>query len=161
MSKRPELRRLQRNAQKKFRPSNAVNNSNDVSNVLFGSQENVMKNFGLNVQELKVYLERMESEMKKDFETECREKIAEAEEYASVANLLITIYAIKMSRKSREHTKDLIHRMLDNYNTATDYIKRVGAKEAYRQLHTDLEVTLEFDSEKMNKEFGFTEVNKE
>lgn len=148
MSKRSELRRMQREAEKRSKTT-------VLSPRQYGTQEQVMKDFNLSVQGLQVYLERMEKQMKEDFQKEYEEKLHEAEEYASVANLLITIYALKMSRKNREHTKDLIQRMLDNYNPATAYIKRVGAKEAYKRAHADFDITLEFDSDKMNKEFGF------
>lgn len=156
MSKRSELRRLQKSAEKKKTKVTPSSTNAIPVNVLYGSQESVQRNFGLSVSELKIYPECMESEIKKDFEQECIEKINKAEEYAAVANLLITIYALKMSRKNREHTKDLIHRMLDNYNAATEYLNRVGAKEAYRQAHNDLGVTFEFDSDSLNEEFGFT-----
>lgn len=153
MSKRSELRRLQKNAEKKSQkcvPSIPVN-------VLYGSQQQVQKDFGLSISELKVYLERMEKEIKDDYDTEYQEKLYKAEEYIFVANLLISIYAIKMSRKKYEHTKDLIQRMLDNFNAATEFVNRVGAKEAYRLAHRDLGVEIKLDSEDMNKEFGFAE----
>lgn len=151
MSKRSELRRMQREAEKKKTTQIQAN----PVNVLYGSQAQVQKDFGLSVQELKVYLERMEAEIKKDMQAEYQEKLEKAEEYTFVANLLISIYAVKMSRKKHEHTKDLIQRMLDNFNAATEFVNRVGAKEAYRLAHRDLGITLQLDSEDMNKEFAF------
>lgn len=151
MSKRSELRRLQREAEKNKKTSA----SSAPVNVLYGSQQQVQKDFGLSIQELKVYLERMEKQIKDDCISECQEKLCKAEDYIAVANLLIAIYAIKMSRKDREHTKDLIQRMLDNLSAATEYVERVGITEAYQQAHEDFDINIEFDSIDINKEFGF------
>lgn len=152
MSKRSELRRLQREAEKR---KEKVNTAQAPLNVLYGSQVQVQKDFGLSVQELKVYLERMERQIKEDLIVECREKIYKAEDYIAVGYLMTVIYAIKMSRKSREHTKDLIQRMLDNLNIATEYVERVGIQKAYKDAHDDFGITIEFDSIDINKEFGF------
>lgn len=153
MGKRSELRRQQK--------SNVGNKGKQMqdkkfpTNVIYGSEKQVQNDFGISLQQLKAYLSRMEKEIKDDCVKEYQEKISKSEEYIAVGNLLIAIYAIKMSRKNREHTKDLIHRMLDNYNTAMHYVNKVGIKEAYKQAHEELDVTLEFDSDNLNEEFGF------
>lgn len=152
MSKRSELRRIQREAEKK----KTTQTQTIPLNVLYGSQTQVQKDFGLSVQELKVYLERMERQIKSDLIEECREKICKAEDYIAVGYLMTVIYALKMSRKSREHTKDLIQRMLDNLNIATEYVERVWIEQAYKNAHEDFDITIEFDSVDINKEFGFT-----
>lgn len=151
MSKRSELRRMQREAEKK-KPEVAPN---IPLNVLYGSQSQVQKDFGLSIAELKVYLERMERQIKEDVIEECREKLFKAEDYIAVGYLMTVIYALKMSRKSHERTKDLIQRMLDNLNAATQYVERVGIDKAYKDAHEDFDITIEFDSVDINKEFGF------
>lgn len=153
MSKRSELRRIQREAEKKRTTSKEVT---VPVNVLYGSQNQVQRDFGLSVPELKAYLERMEKEIKKDYEKQYNEKLNKAEDYIAVGFLMTVIYALKMSRKSREHTKDLIQRMLDNLNVATEYVERVGIDQAYKNAHEDFDITIEFDSVDINKEFGFT-----
>lgn len=156
MSKRSELRRIQRESEKKQkRVGNTIQNL--PLNVLSCSEEQVMRNFNLSSYELKTYLERMEKQIKKDLIAEYQKKLYMAEDYIAVGYLVTVIYALKMSRKSREHTKDLIQRMLDNLNIATEYVERVGIEQAYKNAHEDFDITIEFDSIDINKEFEFTE----
>mgnify|MGYP003369977191 FL=1 len=99
--------------------------------------------------------EAREKEMFDGFQKEAQEKLWKAEDYIAVANILISVYAIKMSRKSREHTKDLIQRMISNMNSAREYIESVGIEKAYEYAKNDFDIELEFDSVDINKEFGF------
>ena len=99
--------------------------------------------------------ETREKEMFDGFQKEAQEKLWKAEDYIAVANILISVYAIKMSRKNREHTKDLIQRMISNMNPAREYIERVGIQKAYEYAKKDFDIELEFDSIDINKEFGF------
>lgn len=99
--------------------------------------------------------EAREKEMFDGFQKEAQEKLWKAEDYIAVANILISVYAIKMSRKNREHTKDLIQRMISNMNPAREYIERVGIQKAYEYVKKDFDIELEFDSIDINKEFGF------
>lgn len=154
MSKRSELRRIQREAEKKQkRVENTIQNL--PLNVLSCSEEQVMRNFNLSTYELKTYLERMEKQIKTDLIAEYQEKLYMAEDYIAVGYLVTVIYALKMSRKSHERTKDLIQRMLDNLNVATEYVERIGIQKAYKDAHEDFGINIEFDSIDINKEFGF------
>lgn len=119
--------------------------------------EQISKATGARVEQLMIWKEAREAEIRKAAILESQEKLWRAEDYIAVANILITIYALKMSRKSREHTKDLINRMLDNLNPAREYVDRVGVQKAYEQAHEDFGIELEFDSMDLNKEFGFSE----
>lgn len=126
-------------------------------NVLSYSEQQIANSTGIKMAQLKTYISTMEEKIKKDCILESQERLWKAEDYIAVANVLISVYAVKMSRKSREHTKDLIQRMLDNLNPAREYVDRVGVQEAYRQAHEDFGIELEFDSVDMNKEFGFSD----
>lgn len=152
MGKRSELRRIQKNAEKK-RKSNA---SSLPINVMYGSEENVQKNFGLNAQELKVYLERMERRMKADFEENYQKRLYKAEDYITVGYLCVVMFAINKSRKKHEHTKDLIQRMLEHLNEAQNYVNEIGIDKAYQQAKELFDINIEFDSVDINKEFGIT-----
>lgn len=146
MSKRSELRRKQKEAEK------AQKNKVQIPiNVFSGNSEQPGKNFGLGVAEMKVYLDKVEKGVRKEVAVEYQEKLEKAEDFIAVGNILVSIYAIKMSRKNREHTKDLIQRMLDNFGAATEYVERVGIKEAYRQAHEDFDINIEFDVEEINE----------
>lgn len=153
MGKRSELRRIQRNADKKKKS----NNSTMPVNVMYGSQTKVQENFGLSVQELKVYLERMERSMKADFEENYQKKLYKAEDYITVGYLCVVMFAINNSRKKHEHTKDLIQRMLENLNEAQNYVNEIGIDKAYQKAKEMFDINIEFDSVDINKEFGITE----
>lgn len=153
MGKRSELRRIQKNAEKKKKSNNPA----IPVNVMYGSQSKVQENFGLNVQELKVYLERMERSMKADFEEDYKKRLYKAEDYITVGYLCVVMFAINKSRKKHEHTKDLIQRMLENLNEAQNYVNEIGIDEAYLQAKKMFDINIEFDSVDINKEFGITE----
>lgn len=126
-------------------------------NVLSYSEQQIANSTGIKMAQLKTYISTMEEKIKKDCILESQEKLWKAEDYIAVANVLISVYTVKMSRKSHEKTKDLINRMIDNLNPAREYVDRVGVQEAYRQAHEDFGIELEFDSVDMNKEFGFSD----
>lgn len=151
MSKRSEFRRLQKNAEK----SNQKAVSNIPKNVLYGSQQQVQKDFGLSVTQLKFYLEKMEREIKEDYQKQYQEKLLKSQDYIAVAYVLIAIYAIKLSRKKYEHTKDLVDRFMDNIGEATHYLETVGVEEAYKGIQEEFGIDIEFDSVDINEEFGF------
>lgn len=149
MSKRAEFRRQEKQAAKSKLPAPL-----NVSNY---TVEQIANTAGTKIEYLTIWKNAREEEMRKAATLQAQEKLWKAEDYLAVANILITVYAIKMSRKDREHTKDLIHRMLNNLNAARDYVDHIGVQEAYNQAHKDLGIELEFDSMDLNKEFGFEE----
>lgn len=152
MSKRAEFKRQQKEAEK-----HAKSKLPAPLNVSNYTAEQIASATGTKIEYLMIWKNAREEEMRKAAALEAQEKLYKAEDYIAVANILITVYAIKMSRKSREHTKDLIHRMLDNLNAAKGYVERVGVDKAYEYAHRDFEIELEFDSMDLNKEFGFEE----
>lgn len=149
MSKRSELRRKQKEAEKSQK-----NKVQIPINVLSGNSDQPGKNFGLGVAEMKVYLDKIEKGVRKEVAVEYQEKLGKAEDLIAIGNILISIYAIKMSRKDREHTKDLIQRMLDNFGAATAYVEKVGIEEAYKQAHEDFDINIEFDADGINEILG-------
>lgn len=149
MSKRSELRRKQKEAEKSQK-----NKVQIPINVLSGNSDQPGKNFGLGVAEMKVYLDKVEKGVRKEVAVEYQEKLGKAEDLIAIGNILISIYAIKMSRKGREHTKDLIQRMLDNFGAATAYVEKVGIEEAYKQAHEDFDINIEFDADGINEILG-------
>lgn len=54
-----------------------------------------------------------------------------------------------------DHTKDLINRMINNFNAAKEYVEKTGIEKAYEYAKQDFGISLEFDSMDINKEFGF------
>lgn len=123
--------------------------------------EQISKATGARVESLKLYLMQREDEMRKELYkeiseeliSESQEKLWKAEDYIAVANVLISLFAIK---KTWGFTKSN-QRFLENLNSAKEYIEEVGIEKAYQEAKETMEIELEFDSMDINKEFGFGE----
>ena len=102
---------------------------------------------------MKLYLMQREDEMREALIKESQEKLWKAEDYIAVANILISLFAIK---KTWGFTKSN-QRFLENLNAAKEYIEEVGIEKAYQEAKETMEIELEFDSMDINKEFGFGE----
>lgn len=124
MSKRAEMRRLQREAEKR---------------------EKLANNVGLKVQQLEnwaaVTEQEMHQNMFKDFCIEFNDRLYEAEGYVSLANIIVSCIAIHMSWG---YTK-AIGRFISNINPPRDYVKRIGVRKAFEQCCKDYDLDLEFD----------------
>lgn len=137
-------RRRQQKATEKTRLSAPYNFSNL-------SLEQISKVTGARIESLKLYLEQREDEMREALIKESQEKLWKAEDYIAVANVLISLFAIK---KTWGFTKSN-QRFLENLNSAKEYIEEVGIEKAYQKAKETMEIELEFDSMDINKEFGF------
>lgn len=139
-------RRRQQKAAEKTRLSAPYNFKNF-------SLEQISKATGARVESLKLYLMQREDEMREALIKESQEKLWKAEDYIAVANILISLFAIK---KTWGFTKSN-QRFLENLNAAKEYIEEVGIEKAYQEAKETMEIELEFDSMDINKEFGFGE----
>lgn len=139
-------RRRQQKATEKTRLSAPYNFSNL-------SLEQISKVTGARVESLKLYLEQREDEMREALIKESQEKLWKAEDYIAVANILISLFAIK---KTWGFTK-ANQRFLENINSAKEYIEEVGIEKAYQEAKETMGIELEFDSVNINKEFSFGE----
>lgn len=139
-------RRRQQKAAEKTRLSAPYNFSNF-------SLEQISKATGARVESLKLYLEQREDEMREALIKKSQEKLWKAENYIAVANVLISLFAIK---KTWGFTKSN-QRFLENLNSAKEYIEEVGIEKAYQEAKETMGIELEFDSMNINKEFGFGE----
>ena len=105
------------------------------------------------VDSLKFWCEAREKEIEDIYQKEAREKLEKAEDYIAVANILITLVAIKMTWGYTKANQ----RLLENYNAATEYVTRNGIEKTYQELQKQMGIELEFDSMDINREFGFGE----
>ena len=117
------------------------------------SLEQISKATGARVESLKLYLMQREDEMREELIKESQEKLWKAEDYIAVANVLISLFAIK---KTWGFTKSN-QRFLENLNSAKEHIEEVGIEKAYQEAKKTMGIKLEFDSININKEFGFGE----
>ena len=142
---RAERRRQQKAAEKSRNPI-PYNFSNY-------SLEQISKTTGARVETLKLYLKQREDEMREELIKESQEKLWKAEDYIAVANVLISLFAIKKTWKFTKANQ----RFLENLNSAMEYVEKIGVEKAYQEAKETMGIELEFDSMDINKEFGFGE----
>lgn len=152
------MNRAERRRQQKVAEKTRLNAPYNFSNF---SLEQISKATGARVESLKLYLMQREDEMRKELHkeiseeliSESQEKLWKAEDYIAVANVLISLFAIK---KTWGFTKSN-QRFLKNLNSAKEHIEEVGIEKAYQEAKETMGIKLEFDSININKEFGFGE----
>ena len=142
------MNRAERRRQQKAAEKTRLNAPYNFSNF---SLEQISKATGARVESLKLYLEQREDEMREALIKKSQEKLWKAENYIAVANVLISLFAIK---KTWGFTKSN-QRFLENLNSAKEYIEEVGIEKAYQEAKETMEI--ELDSMDINKEFGFGE----
>lgn len=117
------------------------------------SMSELSKVTGARIDSLKFWCAEREKEISEFYAEEARKKLWKAEDYVAVANILISLVAIKMTWGFTKANQ----RFLDNINPAKVYLERNGVQKVYEQLHKEMGIELEFDSIDINKEFGFVE----
>ena len=106
---------------------------------------------GSKVDSLKFWCANREKEYEKFYSEQAREKLFKAEDYIAVANVLISLLAIKMTWGFTKANQ----KFLENLNPAKDYLERNGVEKVYQELHKQMGIELIFDNMDINKEFGF------
>ena len=141
-------RRRQEKAAGKVKPKNAV----PAPVYLTGQTvQQICDTVGAKVDTMMEYLEAKEREIREAVTLEAQEKLYRAENYIGVINVIIALYAIKMTWGFTKANK----RFLDNWNAAERYVERIGFKSAYEQARREMGIELEFDDMDINREFGF------
>ncbi len=152
------MNRAERRRQQKATEKTRLNAPYNFSNF---SLEQISKVTGARVESLKLYLMQREEEMRKELYkeiseelvSESQEKLWKAEDYIAVANVLISLFAIKKTWKFTKSNQ----RFLENLNSAMEYVEKIGVEKAYQEAKETMGIELEFDSVNINKEFGFGE----
>lgn len=144
------MNRAERRRQQKAAEKTRLNAPYNFSNFKL---EQISKATGARVESLKLYLMQREDEMREALIKKSQEKLWKAEDYIAVANVLISLFAIK---KTWGFTKSN-QRFLENLNSAKEYIEEVEIEKAYQEAKETMGIELEFDSMDINKEFGFGE----
>ena len=144
------MNRAERRRQQKQSGKTSIPAPMNVANF---TVDQIAKATGTRVESLMIWKEDRENEMSEAYQKEAQEKLWKAEDYIAVANILISLYAIKFTWGFTKANK----RFLDNFNAAREYVNRVGVEKAYEQARREMDIDLEFDSIDMNKEFGFGE----
>ena len=120
----------------------------DVTN--FSAQQ-ISKLTGAKVESIKFWCSAREKEYEDFYTKQAQEKLWKAEDYIAVANILISLLAIKMTWGFTKANQ----KFLENLNPAKDYLERNGVEKVYQELHKQMGIELIFDNMDINKEFGF------
>lgn len=120
----------------------------DVTN--FSAQQ-ISKLTGAKVESIKFWCSAREKEYEDFYTKQAQEKLWKAEDYIAVANILISLLAIKMTWGYTKANQ----RFLENLNPAKEYLERNGVEKVYQELHKQMGIELIFDNMDINKEFGF------
>jgi hypothetical protein len=120
------MNRAERRRQQKASEKTRLNAPYNFSNF---SLEQISKVTGARVESLKLYLMQREDEIREELIKESQEKLWKAEDYIAVANVLISLFAIK---KTWGFTKSN-QRFLENLNSAKEHIEEVGIEKAYQE----------------------------
>ena len=96
------------------------------------------------------YLSAMETRTAKHCGDVAAELLYNSEIYICAANIIIMLYAMKMTVGSLKTVQKSMNRIVGNYNRASDYVDKIGIRAAYEELARDFGVQLEFDDCDMN-----------
>ena len=94
---------------------------------------------------LQTYLKRMEQQKTEAVTDavirEAQEKLERAEDYITITNIIISLYAIKFSWGFTKANK----KFLKNWKAAMDYVDRIGVAKAYELAHKEMDIDVEFE----------------
>lgn len=94
---------------------------------------------------LQNYLKAREDEITEQATDACireaQEKLERAEDYITITNIIISIYAIKFSWGFTKAKK----KFLDNWKSAMEYVNRIGVAKAYEYAKRDMDIEVEFE----------------
>lgn len=90
---------------------------------------------------LQTYLKRMEQQKTDAVIREAQEKLERAEDYITITNIIISLYAIKFSWGFTKANK----KFLKNWKAAMDYVNRIGVAKAYELAHKEMDIDVEFE----------------
>lgn len=122
-------------------------------NITNFTMEQIPRQTGVRIESLKAYLNAREQEIKEQLIKESQEKLWKAEDYIAVANILISVIAIKKAWGFKKANQNFI----DKITEAEKYVEKVGVEVAYKEIKEEMGLQIEFDSFDINKEFGFGE----
>ena len=95
---------------------------------------------------LQTYLKRMEQQKTEAVTDavirEAQEKLERAEDYITITNIIISLYAIKFSWVFTKANK----KFLKNWKAAMDYVDRIGVAKAYELAHKEMDIDVEFEN---------------
>lgn len=95
--------------------------------------------------DIEKYLEAMEDMVAKKAGDAAAQLLYDSEIYICAANMIIMLYAMKMTVGNLKTVQRKMNDIVGNYNAASNYVDRIGIRKAYEELNRDFGVKLEFD----------------
>ena len=131
---RAEMRRKAREQEKCRLPLNLKTQLGQVAG-LTGQQAMILQNY-LKAREYEITEQATDACIR-----EAQEKLERAEDYITVTNIIISIYAIKFSWGFTKANK----KFMDNWKSAMEYVNRIGVAKAYEYAKRDMDIEVEFE----------------
>lgn len=106
---------------------------------------------GTRVESLKIWLREREKEMREAMEQEYQEKLTDMMDIISMSNVMITLMIL---HEKWGYTNGL-NTFLEAWGDQLREFNRRGAKDIYREYREKYDIQIMFDSDKLNREYGF------
>lgn len=99
------------------------------------------------------YLDDMEKTMASQAARIAADIMYHCENYICFANIIIMLIAMKMAVGNLKTVQKSYQKIIDNYNVASEYVDKIGIREAYNELKRDYDIDMEFDDFDINLPF--------
>ena len=106
------------------------------------------------------YLEAMEAETAQQCSDICAQMLCETEDYIAMANILIFLYAIKATVGNLKTVQKSYQKILEAYNEASEYVDRIGLKQAYEDFKAEYGINFEFYESDIGMIFDSEEIHR-
>lgn len=106
---------------------------------------------GTRVESLKIWMSEREEEMRQAFEQEYQEKLRDMMDITTMSNVMITLMVLH----ERWGYTNGLNTFLEAWGDQLKEFNRRGAKDIYREYRDKYNIQIMFDSDKLNREYGF------
>lgn len=103
-------------------------------NITGFTMEQASRQTGVRIESLKMYLDSKEQEIREQLIKESQEKLWKAEDYIAVANILISVIAIKKAWGFKKANQNFI----DKITEAERYVEEIGVEAAYKEIKEEM-----------------------
>lgn len=90
------------------------------------------------------YLDDMEGVIAKQASEVTASMLWDTENYIAAANIIIMLHAVNLAVGNLKTVQKSFQKIMNCYNAASDYVDKVGIREAYEDLHKNYGLEFEF-----------------
>ena len=99
------------------------------------------------------YLNDMEKIMAEQAANVAAEIMYSCENYICFANIIIMLLAVKMTVGNLKTVQRSYQKIIENFNNASEYMDKIGIRNAYEELKRDYGIDMEFEDFDINLPF--------